>query len=760
MKKTFFLLCFVQVFLLNAQNIKLTSGTYISQEKERGIQLKINKDNTYEMIFLSGKLDYTKDSLSLTNKFYNGSNFSVNQLETNKNASKIIVKFNPENIGLYYNPIYLGVQKDEKSTVEYLRVKNNEYSEENEIILSVDRAKYIYLVEYLENKATVSKYEIKETVSNLEIRYNPYSIASYKLTGTVSDNNIITLTDGRSPIKFKLVEDNETNTSEVNPLSTSIDKTFIAPDKEEFEETNYNEEYAVGNFDFKLVIDSSLKDALKTLNKTPKKYLVVYYNSTDKNNKADFESFIKTYENNTKSYMYDAYNAELDLYNFYLATSKDKNLFNSKITGPQLIVLNTEEQKLYNTTGTLNDNMDMFTYYGQLYSKLVNADTYAKFDKTVSNKNISNIELKTIFKNSLKIETPYIEASFAVDSTSVETNEIQMDDYYEEVAVDSAAVEVDYDYGKIKDEQNLYQLKSTKQVIDLKWKQVLDSYTKQAIYDEDLVKIIKKEIANDGFTIKLFKERKKSLTDVDFEGIDYLLKHYNKIIEKEMEEVNDTVANDYSYEYNNYRNLDDVLTEVFNQNTSTYQEFSTEHINKTLAYFKKYVEISGNKQNVFSSYLYALSNNVEKLKNKNEYYNSYETYFNSIIHESKNIYESLDEIYSKNYYSSDNYSYRDWNSYKSSFSSLANTVAWSIVENEKDAELIRKAIKWSETSLKLDKNNGYYLDTLAQLYYKNGQKELAISTQKKALENMKGTEDSSTYQEMQDVLTKMQNGSY
>ena len=392
--------------------------------------------------------------------------------------------------------------------------------------------------------------------------------------------------------------------------------------------------------------------------------------------------------------------------------------------------------------------------------KLTKANAYVELDKTVYNKKSSFSDLKTAFKNSLKIETPYVD-SFAmevVEAVDVDENEAE----WATVAVDSAAVEVYEDYEKLKDEQNLYSFKTSKEKINGKWKQVLDHYKKQPKVDEDLVKIIKKEISNDGFTIKLFKERKNLLTDLDFESIDYLLNNYDAIIKLEMNELIDTIATSNYENYDSYynRNLNDVLQEVFSQNSSSYLELSSEKISRVLNYYKKFVEISGNKHDIFSSYLYALNNNVERLKNKNELYSSYEIYYNSIVDDKKNIFESLDEVYTENYASNDNYSNRDWYSFKSSFSSLANTVAWSVVENEKDLDLIKKAIKWSETSLKLEKNNGYYLDTLAQLYYKNGQKEIAIKTQKQALENMKDYQDSDTYQEMQDVLTKMQNGSY
>ena len=72
---------------------------------------------------------------------------------------------------------------------------------------------------------------------------------------------------------------------------------------------------------------------------------------------------------------------------------------------------------------------------------------------------------------------------------------------------------------------------------------------------------------------------------------------------------------------------------------------------------------------------------------------------------------------------------------------------------------VKKAIFWSETSLKIEKDNSYYLDTLAQLYYKNGEKEKAIATESKAIENIK---DNSTEQTEQYkiVLEKMKAGTY
>ena len=58
------------------------------------------------------------------------------------------------------------------------------------------------------------------------------------------------------------------------------------------------------------------------------------------------------------------------------------------------------------------------------------------------------------------------------------------------------------------------------------------------------------------------------------------------------------------------------------------------------------------------------------------------------------------------------------------------------------------------------KNNPYYLDTLAQLYYKDGQKQKAIETQKLAVKYLNAQVEAETAAEIKETLTKMQNGTY
>ena len=82
-----------------------------------------------------------------------------------------------------------------------------------------------------------------------------------------------------------------------------------------------------------------------------------------------------------------------------------------------------------------------------------------------------------------------------------------------------------------------------------------------------------------------------------------------------------------------------------------------------------------------------------------------------------------------------------------------------MVEKVKDTNLIKKAIVWSETSLKIQKDDRYYLDTLAQLYYKDGQKEKAIIAEQKAIDVL-SDDDFSQREEYKVVLEKMKNGTY
>jgi len=79
-----------------------------------------------------------------------------------------------------------------------------------------------------------------------------------------------------------------------------------------------------------------------------------------------------------------------------------------------------------------------------------------------------------------------------------------------------------------------------------------------------------------------------------------------------------------------------------------------------------------------------------------------------------------------------------YDAYPSNDSNELNSLAWRFYENVKDKAQLKKAIIWAQRSVELSK--GYAnLDTLAWLYYKTGQKEMAKETAKEAIAIAKAT---------------------
>ena len=215
MKKIIFLSTLFFSLVFQAQ-VTIKPGVYRAEGENKGVELYINEDNSYQVTVMSGKLISKNDSIYLESKYKQDSKFTVNQFENNKNSSAIIVTVNSKYIASYYNPVYIGTQKNDKSPIEYKYLEDYKpqtmdstgyETEFEDIVFSLDRVKYIYLVETKDAIATTSKYEIKDSVSNLEIIYSPYAIYNVNLRGYVTDENKLVITDGNSPIIFSLNSD-------------------------------------------------------------------------------------------------------------------------------------------------------------------------------------------------------------------------------------------------------------------------------------------------------------------------------------------------------------------------------------------------------------------------------------------------------------------------------------------------------------------------------------------------------------------------
>ena len=86
-----------------------------------------------------------------------------------------------------------------------------------------------------------------------------------------------------------------------------------------------------------------------------------------------------------------------------------------------------------------------------------------------------------------------------------------------------------------------------------------------------------------------------------------------------------------------------------------------------------------------------------------------------------------------------------------------NNIAWDAFEKVTDKKVLKDALSWSKRSLEISPNKATYLDTYANLFYKLGQKEEAITNEKKALRNT-DIKDTNGYKGMEETLRKMNAG--
>jgi thioredoxin-related protein len=86
-----------------------------------------------------------------------------------------------------------------------------------------------------------------------------------------------------------------------------------------------------------------------------------------------------------------------------------------------------------------------------------------------------------------------------------------------------------------------------------------------------------------------------------------------------------------------------------------------------------------------------------------------------------------------------------------------NQIAWDLFKKATDKIALQNALIWSKRSLEFAPNNAAYLDTYANLFYKLGQKQEAITNEKEAL-RLADKKDVETYKGMEETLRKMNAG--
>lgn len=748
---------YIAIFLLfsvfsHSQNIK--KGTYFSTTQGQDIKLNLNENNKYELVVFYGDYEIKNDTLRLGNNHRQGNDFAVAfSSDANPSLGKVKVKLLGESI--YYYGIYLGTQSGsaEPSFKTISELIGDAESEKKESDFEINRADYFYLVkEDYNGESTLQKYAMPKSSNEIQIQYNPNYLGNIQLQGYLNEKNELVVSEKskRNPIIF--VEESKKPKaleSQVKPIETTKKRNWTYIGKE----ANDNYFGAVDSTStaatsYKLIVQDNLQKAIDATKKSPEKFLVISYDPDNKKAKEDFDEFIKNQEYSIGTYISYEYKNDktknYDQYNYYNATPKDKSwATKNKISyNPSTIVLDSEGKILSQTKGGISSNQYLFDVYSNS-ENLRAVKAILNLNKALNSKAKDAEILKKL------VPLSDSNASWSIYPPLSATEKHLSNEEMAGVAVDTTVVVSDY-Y-----EQN--DMVYTKFNIDKKklqssWESLVKNHSKDTKPNMDFVKVALSEIQNRGFYYQIYKEE-KLYDETNFKAIDYLLKHYDAILKEQQIQASSNESVDlYSDTYNK---IEWVLPNAILSNSYLITpETSSEYQKRLLEVYKKMIE-KGIGSRLTMQYFTALESFARSTNSEKEYVSEYDNFFDKTFTGTHEI-EVLDEIFSSTGQSE---YYNDWLGFKISYASASNQAAWFVVEKSANPESIKKAIKWSESSLRIEKKSSYYLDTLAQLYYKNGEKQKAISTQEQAVKHADET-DETTKQEMEIVLGKMKNGTY
>ncbi|RKS26824.1 hypothetical protein CLV94_1894 [Flavobacterium endophyticum] len=744
-----------------AQN-KIEKTTYISNSYGQDIKLNLHENNQYELVVFYGNYEIKNDTLHLNNNHSEGSDFSV-AFSSDSNPSLGKVKVNLKGVSSYYSGLHIGTQTgNSEPTYKSISDLGGEMNfDETELNFEINKSDYFYLAkEDYNGETTLYKYALPRGTNKIEIEYNANYLGQIKLQGYLNEKNelVVSEKNKKSPITFvpesrkpKAVE------SQVKPLETKKEANWTYPGKADLYGLAADTTAMVAS-DFKLVVQDNLQKALEATKKTPQKFLVVSYEPDDKNAKTAFDAFIQNQQYAIGGYSYE-YNADYDKYNYYLATAKDKSWASkNKITdNPSTIIMDADGTILGQIKGSLSKNEPLFSvYYSSIGDQLKLVKAKIDLNKALNSKKTKDSEIVKKMvplsenNSAWAISPPMVTTAVAVPAEKVVEEEVPVE--VAEVAVDTvAAYPAYYD----QNEAVYTKVDFDKKKLLAAWSRIVDSHSKDAAPDMDFVKVALAEIQNSGFYYSLFNEG-RPFDETNFKAIDYLLKHYDAILQEQKTASGQGEMVDY---YGDYAStIETQLPTAISNGISQLSEKTTdEYQNRMMAVYKKTVEKKSDDYNATIEYLRVLQGFAESTNKESQFIEEYDAFYKKTFKGRQNEIEILDEMYStpgKGYQT-----YNDWSSFKNSFSNASNEAAWFVVQKAKNPESIKKAIQWSESSLRIEKNNPYYLDTLAQLYYKNGEKQKAIATQEQALKFSQDMGDE-TKADLQSVLEKMKNGTY
>lgn len=744
----------------------IVPGTYLSTSEGQSIKLRLSEDKKYEIVIFHGDYSVVKDTLRLGGTVSeSASDFSVNfTSDANPSPGKVKVQFYGKNASIYSSSIYIGTQsgKGEPVFKNLAEFSSETVYNEDELNFEIDRAEFFYLVkEDYYDETTIEKYILPKNKNEIKFEYAPNYFGKMRLEGYYSEKDELVISEKSKKNPLFFLEESKISKSPKiteKPLETKKEKSWTYSGKRDMFDTYSAVDSSYVPSNFKLIVQDNLQKAMEATKKTPQKFLVISYDPKNVEGKKQFDEFIKNQQYSIGNYTsYENNASDYDRYNFYNATEKDKSWAtkNRIVDVPSTIVLDADGNILSQTKGDLATNQYLFeVYYSSIFENLKQIKALKELEKSLNGKAKDGVVLKQLLALSADSQSAlYPPPPPVIESVAVpDYPEVQEGVKSEEVVEEVKPVPVYDDYSM---NETVY----TKINIDKKkllsaWDKIVNSHEKDAKPDMDYVKVVSSEIQNTGFYNKIYGEA-RLFDDTNFKAIDYLVKHYDAILALQFEKSEDTESKSYDGYYDN--SIDRILPQAISSNSNVEETAISEgYQRKLISIYKKLMEKQITNSDVNASYFNILESFARSSNGEKEYLAEYESFFNKVFPGGNEV-DVLNDMYSsKNDYE---YGFQDWTSFKNSYSNASNQVAWFVVEKSTNPESIKKAIKWSESSLRIEKNNSYYLDTLAQLYYKNGEKQKAISTQELALKNAKNVGEN-TRQEMENVLEKMKNGTY
>ncbi|MDO4229241.1 MAG: hypothetical protein Q4C98_05450 [Capnocytophaga sp.] len=744
-----FILSFAVLFpLLGKAQTENIQGTYYAKESN----FRINPDGTFDVISFSGKYTLDKDG---TLHFQSDRACFVVEEKAKGTSSTLKINFTSESFIEYFKYIYVGYEdanKQIKYENLYNKISENQTVNNDEEYIAkpqtytfeIPQTDNLYLVNAFsliaygyrntnQKNVIVEKYPIERNISELAISCDFMSLYSpmQNLQGRYDATNeslLISYYGELAPTVFqKQTENNQKNNIKIASQEEITNWEHLITFDNDLESTSVATRV-------KLDIKNTLDEALKSAKKNNRPLLVFYQPENTEASKAEFEALIEKYEEELSSYSEDSF-SEYDKLDFYFANTKDNKWFkNKKLSAKnQLVLLDNDGEVLYHQEGTPNEVAGDFFVHSSLFLVFQSVYTASKIDRILSDNKATVPQIENAFSLLFKNpENPYFAIVSEEDATAtLESGLLYDTDYYKT---------------KLKNKANLYKFKTTQDQASRQWKKMVDTHSKDSELSVNYADIlaINYQMFAESYLEKLFKI-KKEFDQTDIDALHYLVKFYKNIQAHNENQylLNDDANHQFIGVYGN--DISSVLNQISEKQPNTVGKI-------------KEIYAEGEQNNVFR---YEEFTEFLGKYFPEEHFQFFEKYYQKMTSADANIILSLDKIYSDNKNLQNQYS--DWTYYKLFFANNCNDVAWKVVENHKnDPSKIEKALKWSATSLEVEKENPYYLDTYAHLLYFAGKKDKAIEMQRKAVNILdkakqiynQGNEDS-----IRDVLKKMESGS-